>query len=216
MNSVQRRTRELLVISGLADRELDALEHPPIHTLPTGGGGFGLVGGTGAGKTWALVHQVARGVVEAVTRQPDPSRAKLIWVDGEVARDRRVLWVNWHDQVEDIHRRRFDDVWVDAWSTWAEDVPLLVLDDLGRERFEGAKDPARAVLVRVLDTRHRRKCPVLWTSNLNADELSSTYGAALASRILGSWPAYEVEGQDLRLCPLMPQVELKKVAGGDQ
>jgi DNA replication protein DnaC len=215
MNPLQRRTRELLTHAGLEARELDALDHPPLHTLPGGKGGFGLVGGTGSGKTWALVQRVAGVVQDAITRQPDPSRARLIWVDGDIARDRRVLWVNWHDQAEDIQRRRFDDVWVDAWSAWAEDVPILVLDDLGRERYEGLKDPARSALVRVLDTRHRRKATLLWTSNLTAEELTAFYGAAMASRILGTWPAYEVEGQDLRLCPLMPQVELKRAAGGD-
>ena len=210
------RTRDLLAKAGMAPRELDALDHPALHTLPACRGGFGLVGDTGAGKTWAIASHVAQWVNLALHLQPVPARASLCWVDGEIARDRRVLWVNWHDQAEDIHRRRFDDVWVDIWAGWAEYVPLLVLDDLGRERYEGEKDPARAVLVRVLDNRHRAKIPVLWTSNLSATELTRCYGAALASRILGSWPAYEVEGQDLRLAPMFQPQELKKAAGGDQ
>jgi len=215
MSSFHPRTRELLAQAGLAARELDALDHACLYTLPPNNA-FGLVGDTGAGKTWAIARRVAQLVDDAVRRQPDPARAKLIWVDGEIARDRRVLWVNWHDHVEDIHRRRFDDVWVDTWSSWAETVPLLVLDDLGRERYEGEKDPARAVLVRVLDNRHRAKYPVMWTSNLKINELTPIYGAALVSRILGSWPAYEVEGHDLRLAPLLETQELRKAAGGAQ
>jgi DNA replication protein DnaC len=210
------RTRDLLAKAGVAPRELDALDHPAMHALPPPEQGFGLVGGTGVGKSWSLVHFLAQRVDKDVRRQPDPALAKLFWVDGDIARDRRVLWVNWHDQVEEIHRRRFDDVWVSTWADWAKLVPLLVLDDLGRERHEGEKDPARAVLVTVMDARHRNKFPMLWTSNLSADELTSVYGAALASRILGSWPAYEVEGADLRLVPLVPTNENKKAAGGDQ
>ena len=67
-----------------------------------------------------------------------------------------------------------------------------------------------------LDNRHRAKYPVMWTSNLKINELTPIYGAALVSRILGSWPAYEVEGHDLRLAPLLETQELRKAAGGDQ
>lgn len=208
MTTFHPRTRHLLAQAGLAPREMDALDYPDRHHLPETSNGFGLIGTvSGTGKTWAMALRVGRLVEAAVRMQPEPARAKLCWVDGDVARDRRILWTNWHEQVEDIHRRRFDDVWIDAWSEWAEWVPLLVLDDLGRERYEGAKDPARAVLVRVLDCRHRCKLPVLWTGNITVGELTAFYGAALASRILGSWPAYEVEGQDMRL---------EKVSGGDR
>ena len=211
------RTRELLAAAGMAPRELDALDQAPIFpSLPNLRKGYGLMGERGVGKSWALAHQVALMVDEAVHRQEDPARARLIWIDGDVARDRRTLWVNWLEQVEDIQRRRFDDRWVDAWSEWAEYVPLLVLDDLGRERFEGDRDPARAVLVRVLDSRYRCKAPVLWASNLKADEFARFYGGALASRIFGSWPALELDGQDLRLVHLLEPSEFKRAAGGDQ
>ena len=223
IHTVHPRTRELLTAAGMAPRELDALDQPPIFpSLPNLRKSYGLMGERGVGKSWALAHQVALMVDEAVKRQEDPARARLIWVDGDVARDHRLLWVNWLEQVEDIHRRRFDDVWVDAWSEWAEYVPLLVLDDLGRERFEGDRDPARAVLVRVLDSRYRCKAPVLWASNLKIDrdrkidEFTPFYGGALASRIFGTWPALELEGQDLRLVHLAEPTEFKRAAGGDQ
>lgn len=206
------RTLTLLEKAGVAPAELEALFNPPQLDLAARSGGFGLVGPPGTGKTWALAQHIARAVDRLVRRQPDPDRAELLWVDGEVARDARVAWVNWHDAVEDLHRRRFDDVWVDRMSAWWEDVPLLALDDLGRERVEGAKDPARAVLQRVLDTRYRNRRPVLWTSNLDSQQaMEAFYGEALVSRILGTWPACQVDGQDLRLFPV---VDLGRVGGG--
>ena len=208
------RTRELLAAAGLAPRELDALDVPPIHTLPDLPG-FGLVGGTGKGKTWALVQRLAALVDEAVRRQPDPDQAKLIWIEGEIARDRRILWVNWHDQAEAIHRGRMERIMIDRWIEAAQDVSLLVMDDLGREQVERGNDPARAALAEVLDERFRFKRPVLWTSNLSAEEVASFYRGPLGSRILGTWRAFEVEGQDLRLAQLGVG-EFKKASGGDR
>lgn len=201
------RTLALLEKAGMAPAELDSLAHRPQLVLPSRPTGYGLVGPPGTGKTWAIAFRMAQVVDRVVRDQPDPNRADLQWVDGDIVRDARLAWVNWHDQVEDLHRRRFDDVWVDRLATWWEDVPMLVLDDLGRERYEGAKDPARAVLERVLDCRYRNKRPVVWTSNLESKaELEGFYHHALVSRILGSWPPCEVSGEDQRLL---------KVSGGD-
>jgi DNA replication protein DnaC len=197
------RTLALLEKAGLAPAEIGALAHRPLMEVPPQPRGFGLVGPPGTGKTWTVAHYVARYVEEIVRRQPDPNRAELLWVDGDIARDARLAWVNWHDQVEDLHRRRFDDVWVARFTAWWEDIPMLVLDDLGRERFEGAKDPARAVLEQVLDTRYRQRRPVIWTSNLESKEaLEGFYHHALVSRILGTWPPMATEGEDMRLLPM--------------
>jgi len=212
------RTLALLEKAGMAPAELDALNHGPMHVLPSRPGGFGLVGPPGTGKTWSLVHHVAKHVEAVVMRQPDPARAHLLWVDGDIARDARLAWVNWHDTVEDLHRRRFDDVWVDRLAGWWEGVAMLVLDDLGRERHEGAKDPAQAVLQRVVDHRYRHRLPLLWTSNLaSQQQLEAFYRSeALVSRLLGTWPACEVDGQDMRLMPLDEMPEWKRASGGDE
>jgi DNA replication protein DnaC len=209
------RTRALLADAGLAPVELEALDHPPRHAPPPFGKlGYGLVGRPGTGKSWTLAQYVAGKVDAAVRSQRDPARAELLWVDGDVARDMRLAWVNWHDEVEDLHRRRFDDAWVDRRASWWERVPMLVLDDLGRERVEGAKDPARAVLQRVLDHRYRQRLALLWTSNLDTQAaLEAFYGEALVSRLVGTWPPAEAEGQDMRLFPV---VDLKAAAGGER
>ena len=215
MTTFHPRTRALLAAAGLAPVELAALDHAPRHAAPAfGARGFGLVGPTGTGKTWTVVQWLGRRVDEVVRAQPDPSRAKLIWVEGDRARDRRIAWVNWHDAADLLIRNRKDSTWAERRAGWWEDVPLLVLDDLGRERVEGRGCPARAVLNRVLDHRHRHRMALIWTSNLDSQEaLDGFYGEALASRLVGTWPPAQAEGQDMRL---FGAEDLKAVAGGER
>lgn len=207
------RTRFLLQKVGLAPLELEALDHPERHQVPNEPRGFGLRGETGTGKTWALVQYLARYVNQCVLRQPDPDRATLLWIDGDVARDSRILWVCWLAQAEKIRRRRLEKVWIESWAEEAEGVTILVLDDIGREERDLRNDPAQEVLQRVIEHRHRWKRPLIWTSNRTPEELANFYGGPMASRILGTWPDYEVGGQDMRLFPMG---EFKKAAGGDE
>jgi DNA replication protein DnaC len=209
------RTRELLFAMGLAPRELKALGVTPIHPLPDAPQGFGLVGTAGVGKTWALVHKVACLVDETVRQQPDPSLAKMQYLRGDVLVDRRISWVNWHDQAETLKRQALESQAVESWVGRAQDAWLLVMDDMGSERVRGVDDFSRALLAEVLDHRYRQERPVLWTSNLGVDELATFYRGRLASRLLSAWPPYEVEGEDLRLAQLGGMVDFKKAAGGD-
>lgn len=206
------RTRVLLAKVGLAPIELQALDFAPRHQVPNAPRGFGLTGPTGTGKSWALAYHLAVKVDQAVRSQKDPAKAMLMWIDGEIVRDRRLLWVPWLNQAEAIRRRRMEKVWVENWAETAEEIPTMVLDDIGREQKDSANDPAQEVLQRVLEHRHRHRMPVIWTSNRTREELANFYGGPMASRILGTWPDYEVGGQDMRLFPVD---EFKKAAGGD-
>ena len=206
------RTRVLLAKAGLAPEELAALGHPARHQMPYEPQGFGLIGDPGRGKSWALVQHLAQRVERLVRAQPDPHRATLLWVDDAVgvARDGRLAWVNWKRQAEDIQLRRFESAWLDSWAEFASDVPVLVLDDLGLESLDGASCPARKLLVRVIEHRYRQRMLLFWTSNRHRGELTDFYGGPLASRLLGTWPDYPVDGQDMRLFPVV----LKMAAGG--
>ena len=69
-------------------------------------------------------------------------------------------------------------------------VPLLILDDLGRERIRGsyAEDWAASQLDGIINHRYRHEMPILWTTNVPAAHLVVLYGSALVSRLTGDNP----------------------------
>jgi DNA replication protein DnaC len=72
----------------------------------------------------------------------------------------------------------------------SRELPLIVLDDLGKEYLPGAGGGheslawAGAELFRLLDHRYSDLRPVIMTSNLPLDALSRRYGPAFASRLI--------------------------------
>lgn len=212
MSPFHPRTHALMAKAGLAPKELEALDRPGRHQIPTERLGFGLVGPTGTGKSWALAQHLAGVVDRAVRRQPDPAKATLLWIDGEVARDCRMSWVVWLNMARQIRARaRMEQRWVWDMAEAMADVPYLVLDDLGREERDQREDPAQEVLQEVLEKRYRNNRMLFWTSNRTREELTAFYGGPMASRLLGTWPDYELGGEDLRLFP----VGLPKASGGE-
>jgi len=187
------RTRFLLKQLGLSLVEARAVDAEPIHLVQDRPKGFGLIGGTGLGKTWALARHLGLQVQQRVETAPDPARATLPHLFAR--------WRNWPGTAEDLKR------WVALGYT--EDIAdqveqlatcrQLYLDDLGQERIVGAEDYALGVLREVLDRRQREGLPVFWTSNLDAPGLLRVYGARTASRLLGAWPPVKMQGPDLRL-----------------
>ena len=69
-------------------------------------------------------------------------------------------------------------------------IPLLILDDLGRERMRGAftEDFSIGTLDRIIDVRIREERPILWTSNSTSADMVKQYGWSMVSRILGAAP----------------------------
>ncbi len=169
---------------------------------------FGLTGGQGVGKTMCLAAILRqrtdaqlRVTLNAITVVPDATSKP--WHD--IVRFR---WVNWPDASAWLKTT----VTLDKGMATTEDVcrgwigtPLLVLDDLGRERMaRGAYDEdfANGILDRVLDARSRARKATLWTSNLSPASVAKRYGAALTSRLLGLAPVIELAKMpDQRLEP---------------
>jgi DNA replication protein DnaC len=212
MSRFHPRTTTLMAKAGLAPKELEALDCPCRHQIPGDRQGFGLIGPTGTGKSWALAQHLAGVLDRSVRQQPDPARAAMLWIDGDVARDCRVRWVGWLDMARQIRARaKTEQRWVWDMTEALEDVPFLVLDDLGREEKDLRADAAQEVLQEVLERRYRCNQLLFWTSNRTQEELTAFYGGPMASRLLGTWPAYELGGQDLRLFP----VDLPKASGGE-
>jgi hypothetical protein len=105
---------------------------------------------------------------------------QTVW-EGHLVRDMlkgdRVLIIS---ESADIVRRRHDRDWLDEICLrpgW------VVVDDIGF----GEKPTAWAVeaIYHLANERRKHFRPTLWTSNLDPDGLSRTYGAAIASRLTG-------------------------------
>lgn len=171
--------------------------------------GFGLSGGQGVGKTMALAALLREALTSLTRRnleglQALPSKGaenERWWATG------RLRWASWPERsawmkgrvAYDAHRE------VEEWIVRSCETPLLVLDDLGRERLKGSyqEDYAAGHLDRIIDIRSRERLPIWWTSNLAPEELMAFYGSAMVSRLIGLAPATELPAlRDLRLSPL--------------
>lgn len=179
-----------------------ALGDPRLHVKSMTAGevpasGFGLIGTTGTGKTFALAALVQKMALERWRR--------LAPAHGLKVKRQFLRWVRWPEVVAEFRLRAMNDKThekvadlVDLWST----TEALVLDDLGAERMRSdySEDWTASLLDVVLDRRHNAMLPTWWTSNLEPDELVARYGSRLWSRLTGPNPAVRIAGgTDLRL-----------------
>lgn len=77
-------------------------------------------------------------------------------------------------------------------------VPLLVLDDLGKERV---KDWVEEILFRIIDNRYGKKRPIIVTTNFSPEELQERYpekGYAIMSRLAEMCTGIYLGGNDWR------------------
>jgi len=210
------RTRYLLQTEavGVSKHEIKALDFQQIHTLPNHKNGFGLWGGTGTGKTWALV-QIAAAIVERMVRNsPDPDNALL--PPGEMGA--WMAWANWPEKANICKRKA---LMIDDWIRRVKNVKYLFLDDIGGELIKNAEDFSLGILSEIIDYRYRFNLSTWWSSNQSPDEIIVTYGSRLSSRLLSTWKPYKVKGQDYRLKteflpPPVPEkmVDFKILAAG--
>lgn len=117
-------------------------------------GGIGLLGLTGLGKTRLLC---------AALRRFRESHSWLYLPAFEMSNYVAQQW---------------DDNWgvsgpAERALRLAKKVDILILDDLGDER---ATDAASSYLKELVEHRTARKLPVLWSSNMTKEELSSRHG----------------------------------------
>lgn len=205
------RTRQLLESPcGLAPLEIRALDHTPFRSVQIVPTGSGLVGGTGVGKTFTLVHHIAERVERIVQACPVPAETRLpfAWC----------CWENWPERAEEIKRAstKSGDA-LNEWIRRAKEATSLYLDDLGRERIRGEDDFSLGVLSEIIDHRYRHGSPVYWSSNLISPvEFGKIYPGRLVSRLLSAWPPCLLRGEDMRLSSGSNVMDFKqKASGGD-
>ena len=187
--------------AGMSPRECEAdLRHPSaarvagemagFTTSGILGRGFGLSGGAGIGKTFALAAAFKAG---ALARWR--ARAPL---EGMRAAALFLRWVRWPEEVARMRTAAAsrDDGMErsDARARQLAEVEALVLDDLGAERLRGSytEDWSASVLDLIVDRRFNERRPTWWTTNLSGDEFRARYGARLWSRLAGDNPVIEM------------------------
>lgn len=168
--------------------------------------GFGLVGGTGGGKTMTIAALLKAGVakliaegLEGVTELPNAA-----FYDPDWARKGRFTWVNWPLMAENLKGMVGHGQQAEAEDTVQSLMrqPLLVLDDIGLERIRGdyTQDFAASQLIRLILHRDRECLPILWTSNVSLPDLVSSYGGAAIGRLRALAPEVDLPKlPDLRL-----------------
>ena len=194
---------------GMSNREMRAewrcvpseikkvLPKPVMEVLATGNypkNGFGIGSNTGSGKTMCL---------SCIVKGFHKSRFKMVyeyWIEkatGNISYwfEFKFKWISWPDTVNYLRANALNGE-AESFLSDAERTPLLILDDLGRERIKGSyvDDWAASQLDRIINYRYREELPILWTTNLTEEQLVSIYGMALVSRLTEDNPLYWIEG----------------------
>lgn len=159
--------------------------------------GFGLMGATGTGKTFALAALLK---VMAQNRW-----LRLAPTHGLMAKKQFARWVRWPEVVAQFRMAAMRDGGHDAVERmvdeWSE-VEVLVVDDLGAERVKASysEEWTSSLLDLVVDRRYNEMRPTWWTANLTPEEFGQRYGSRLWSRLTGQNPAMVVPSvPDLRV-----------------
>lgn len=156
--------------------------------------GFGLSGGAGVGKTFALAALFRAGTEATIRKSARDGRHKS-----------PLVWLSWPDTVNRLRIVSTRDGGMDAADrivSTASRARLLVLDDIGAERIKGtyADDWAASLLDLIVDERHREMRPTWYTTNLPIDAFVRRYGQRLFSRLCAENQLIVLpEADDMRL-----------------
>lgn len=176
--------------AGLQPYEINNCDRiTPLFALPETHG-FGLLGGSGIGKTLALAWHLSRWVDE------------LVGGTDRLAPYNFAVWSNWPSDAESIKSLSSPANWaaLNELIDRMRSCRRLYLDDIGQERIRGEDDFSLGHLKTILDYRYRNALPVFWASNLGLDALSDAYGARIVSRVIQAWPPILIEcAHDMRL-----------------
>ena len=134
--------------------------------------GLMLLGGVGSGKTH-LVAAISNALID---------------------RGIPVLFATFSEHLEHI-REEYDHTGQKKYLSQMKNTPMLVLDDIGKER---KTEWTQQILFDVVNYRYEHLLPVILTTNFNADELANHCGAAVWSRLYETCSAVVTSGGDFR------------------
>jgi hypothetical protein len=193
--------RERLIRRGLSERDADcAIQQVPARILQLipqewlvkilAGGkirtGLGLVGLPEQGKSGFLAALLK-------TNWANYLRISLQRWDFDWNYEDQFRWVNWLQWATRIQLDPWNESHVQLLDI-CKQIPVLVLDDLAREKVEDprAAERIRAILTSLIDFRDGAHLPILWTSNLGVPALLEKYDAHHVRRLIHGNPAIEL------------------------
>lgn len=105
-----------------------------------------------------------------------------------------VLFSTFSEHLEHI-REEFDHTGQKKYLSMMKNTPMLVLDDLGKER---KTDWSQNILFDVVNYRYEHLLPIVITSNYEFDELGNHVGSAIFSRLYEMSGGVKTSGKDHR------------------
>lgn len=139
-----------------------------------------LLGGTGCGKTWAMLAYALS------LMNPTFEWRKLKRLDGLFVTAYQLSW--W---IQDAKQHRTE-------LSRMERVPVLLLDDLGTEPKGFKGGDMNAHMNHLFDERHKFGRITLMSSNGTKEEIKQLYGERFASRFSASGLLYQSNHVDMR------------------
>ena len=166
----------------------------PVEGLPYGYPSLVLASpSNGVGKTL-----LACLMLETIYRRMDPTRGVVLPAQFWPVHDIRL-------RLSSVGRHTFDETWEQVMGDFAT-MPLLVIDDVGKERLGGEANYYETYSL-VLEARYNANLPVVLTTNLGLEpwteggpSLVDLLGRATVSRLaeMAGGKIYVIEGEDRR------------------
>ena len=103
-----------------------------------------------------------------------------------------VLFGTFSDHLEHI-REEYDSPNPRKYLSMMKNVPLLVLDDIGKEK---RTEWTQQIMFDVINYRYEHKLPFITTSNFNIDDFANYLGSAVFSRMYAMCSAVETKSGD--------------------
>lgn len=132
-----------------------------------------LIGSTGTGKT-----HLAAAIANALVAEGIPT-----------------MFGTFQTHLDEI-RKEFDVSGQKQYLDQIKGIPMLVIDDLGKEN---RTDWTQSILYNVVNYRYEHLLPIIFTSNLMATELANYCGSAVWSRMNEMCDTIIMQGEDYRL-----------------
>jgi DNA replication protein DnaC len=110
------------------------------------------------------------------------------------------LWIEFYDFTDEVQSRYRSNAEETAQAAvkQAQEVDMLLLDDVGNPRGATETDDRSKILYQVVNARHNHARPMLITSNLAPGEFVKQLGARTWERIAESCRVVEMAGRNLR------------------